>query len=95
MKEAQKSSCPHSGLPEFINLGCRSKTGTQLSFGVAYGDDLASADSDPLATIVVDLRRERDRVIFAVLGVNLRDGAGGHREQIDHAPSVAPDTNLF
>lgn len=29
LKEAQKSSCPHSGLAELMNLGCRSKTGPQ------------------------------------------------------------------
>jgi hypothetical protein len=60
----------------------------ELSFGIAYGDDLAPANSDALATMVVDLRREGDGMIFAVLGVNLWHGAGGHGEEIDHAPIV-------
>jgi hypothetical protein len=29
LKEAQKSSCPHKGLPVSMNTGCRSKSGPQ------------------------------------------------------------------
>jgi hypothetical protein len=60
----------------------------QLSFGVTYGDQLAPANSDALATMVVDLRREREGMIDAVLGVNLRHGAGGYGEEINHAPPL-------
>lgn len=56
----------------------------QLSFGVTYGDQLAPANSDALATMVVDLRRERERVIDAVLRIDLRDGADWYGEEIGH-----------
>ena len=66
----------------------------QLSFGVTYGDQLAPANSDALATMVVDLRREREGVVDTMLGVNLRDGAGGYGEEINHASSLAPASAL-
>jgi|SRR5580700_1179830 hypothetical protein len=62
----------------------------QLSLGVPYGDYLALGNGDPLPTMVVDLRRERNGMIFPVLRVNLRDGADRHGEEIIHAPSIAP-----
>jgi hypothetical protein len=67
----------------------------QLSFGVTYGDQLAPANSDALPTMVVDLRRERQGMIFAVLGIDLGNGAGGHGEEVDHAPSVAAGISAF
>lgn len=67
----------------------------QLGFGVGDGDDLAPADGHPLAEVVLHLGREARRVIFAVLGVDLRDGAGGYGEEISHGPSVAPGSEIF
>jgi hypothetical protein len=61
----------------------------QLSLGVAYGDHFGPANSHPLARMVVDLRGERGGVIDAMLGVDLRDGAGGYGEKILHTPSVS------
>jgi len=61
----------------------------QLGFGVRDGDDLVAAYSDPLAEVVIDLRREGDRVIDAVLRVDLGDGARGYREQVGQARILA------